>query len=37
MNTTRYSWPEGLAVTAVLAVLGLLATGWVDPMLPWAR
>ncbi|MFE9423653.1 glycosyltransferase family 2 protein [Kitasatospora sp. NPDC006697] len=28
-------WPEGLAVTAVLALTALLASGWVSPMLPW--
>ncbi|KAA2256371.1 hypothetical protein F0L68_26700 [Solihabitans fulvus] len=28
---------EALALTAVLAVLGLLASGWVDAMLPWTR
>ncbi|MFJ6440197.1 glycosyltransferase family 2 protein [Streptomyces sp. NPDC091649] len=28
-------WPEGLAASAVLLLTGLLASGWVDPMLPW--
>ncbi|AUG75120.1 glycosyl transferase [Kitasatospora sp. MMS16-BH015] len=28
-------WPEGLAITAVLALTALLASGWVRPMLPW--
>ncbi|MER5635430.1 cellulose synthase catalytic subunit [Kitasatospora sp. NPDC002227] len=28
-------WPEGLAVTAVLTLTALLASGWVRPMLPW--
>ncbi|GAB1692307.1 hypothetical protein KRM28CT15_41100 [Krasilnikovia sp. M28-CT-15] len=33
----RIGWPEALAITAVLAVLALVASGWVDAMLPWAR
>ncbi|MGW2653079.1 glycosyltransferase family 2 protein [Streptomyces sp. NPDC001478] len=28
-------WPETLAVTATLVLTALLASGWVDPMLPW--
>lgn len=28
-------WPEALAASAVLLLTGLLASGWVDPMLPW--
>ncbi|MFF5334070.1 glycosyltransferase family 2 protein [Streptomyces sp. NPDC013181] len=28
-------WPEGLAVTATLVLTALLASGWVNPMLPW--
>ncbi|MFG2824595.1 glycosyltransferase family 2 protein [Kitasatospora sp. NPDC048365] len=28
-------WPEGLAVTCALALLGVLASGWAAPMLPW--
>ncbi|WP_441247973.1 glycosyltransferase family 2 protein [Kitasatospora sp. McL0602] len=28
-------WPEGLAVTALLVLTALLASGWVSPMLPW--
>ncbi|MGC5364445.1 glycosyltransferase family 2 protein [Streptomyces sp. DT24] len=28
-------WPETLAVTAALVLTALLASGWVDPMLPW--
>ncbi|MCX4804068.1 cellulose synthase catalytic subunit [Streptomyces sp. NPDC058682] len=28
-------WPETVAASAVLLLTGLLASGWVDPMLPW--
>ncbi|MFD8948844.1 glycosyltransferase family 2 protein [Streptomyces xanthophaeus] len=28
-------WPETLAASAVLLLTGLLASGWVNPMLPW--
>ncbi|MFE7575745.1 glycosyltransferase family 2 protein [Streptomyces sp. NPDC057521] len=28
-------WPEALAVTATLVLTALLASGWVNPMLPW--
>lgn len=28
-------WPETLAVTATLLLTALLASGWVNPMLPW--
>ncbi|MFG2996828.1 glycosyltransferase family 2 protein [Streptomyces sp. NPDC048340] len=28
-------WPETIAASAVLVLTGLLASGWVDPMLPW--
>ncbi|MFD3517461.1 glycosyltransferase family 2 protein [Streptomyces sp. NPDC058657] len=28
-------WPETLAATALLLLTGLLASGWVNPMLPW--
>ncbi|NEC05747.1 glycosyl transferase, partial [Streptomyces sp. SID7909] len=28
-------WPEALAVTATLMLTALLASGWVNPMLPW--
>ncbi|MFE9259118.1 glycosyltransferase family 2 protein [Streptomyces sp. NPDC006879] len=28
-------WPETLAASAVLILTGLLASGWVNPMLPW--
>ncbi|MGW0668196.1 glycosyltransferase family 2 protein [Streptomyces sp. NPDC002746] len=28
-------WPETLAVTVTLLLTALLASGWVDPMLPW--
>lgn len=33
----RIGWPESVAVTAVLALIALVASGWVDPMLAWAR
>ncbi|GIG59086.1 hypothetical protein Lfu02_34580 [Longispora fulva] len=36
-TTSGYGWPEGLAATLVLAVLALVASGLVDPMLPWTR
>ncbi len=36
-DADRLGWPEALALTVALAVLSLLASGWVDPMLPWAR
>ncbi|CAM5739048.1 putative protein OS=Streptomyces microflavus OX=1919 GN=Smic_26240 PE=4 SV=1 [Streptomyces microflavus] len=29
-------WPETLAASAVLLLTGLLASGWVNPMLPWS-
>jgi cellulose synthase (UDP-forming) len=29
------SWPESLAITVVLILIGVLASGLVDPMLPW--
>ncbi|MFG2975697.1 glycosyltransferase family 2 protein [Streptomyces sp. NPDC048331] len=29
-------WPETVAASAVLLLTGLLASGWVDPMLPWS-
>jgi hypothetical protein len=28
-------WPDGLAITVGLAVIALLATGWVDPTVLW--
>ncbi|MFJ3723807.1 glycosyltransferase family 2 protein [Streptomyces sp. NPDC090045] len=28
-------WPETVAASAVILLTGLLASGWVDPMLPW--
>ncbi|MER5883251.1 cellulose synthase catalytic subunit [Streptomyces sp. NPDC001941] len=28
-------WPESLAASALLLLIALLASGWVDPMLPW--
>ncbi|MFJ9344116.1 glycosyltransferase family 2 protein [Streptomyces sp. NPDC101733] len=28
-------WPETLAASALLLLIGLLASGWVNPMLPW--
>ncbi|MEU9083510.1 cellulose synthase catalytic subunit [Streptomyces sp. NPDC048357] len=28
-------WPETVAASALLLLTGLLASGWVDPMLPW--
>ncbi|MDJ0382031.1 cellulose synthase catalytic subunit [Streptomyces sp. G-G2] len=28
-------WPETLAASAALLLIGLLASGWVNPMLPW--
>ncbi|MCJ0871929.1 glycosyltransferase family 2 protein [Streptomyces sp. AP-93] len=28
-------WPETLATSAVLLLTGLVASGWVNPMLPW--
>ncbi len=28
-------WPETVAASAILLLTGLLASGWVDPMLPW--
>ncbi|MFI9628384.1 glycosyltransferase family 2 protein [Streptomyces sp. NPDC052042] len=28
-------WPEALAATSTLLLVALLASGWVDPMLPW--
>ncbi|MFE6982186.1 glycosyltransferase family 2 protein [Streptomyces griseus] len=28
-------WPEALAASAVLLLTGLIASGWVNPMLPW--
>ncbi|MFF9075966.1 glycosyltransferase family 2 protein [Streptomyces sp. NPDC014735] len=28
-------WPEALAATSALLLVALLASGWVDPMLPW--
>lgn len=28
-------WPETLAASAVLLLTGLVASGWVNPMLPW--
>ncbi|MFJ6795426.1 glycosyltransferase family 2 protein [Streptomyces sp. NPDC091268] len=28
-------WPETVAASAVLLLTGLVASGWVDPMLPW--
>ncbi|TCO45281.1 hypothetical protein [Actinocrispum wychmicini] len=27
-------WPQALAITVTLAAVGLVASGWVDPMLP---
>jgi hypothetical protein len=30
-------WPEAVAITTSLAVAALLASGWADPMLPWAN
>jgi hypothetical protein len=33
----RIGWPESVAVTAVLALIALIASGWVDPILPWVR
>ncbi|MEQ4609626.1 cellulose synthase catalytic subunit [Streptomyces cavourensis] len=29
-------WPETLAASALLLLTGLLASGWVNPMLPWS-
>jgi hypothetical protein len=29
------AWPEAVAITVLLLAVALLATGWVDPMLPW--
>ncbi|MBB5871435.1 hypothetical protein F4553_004814 [Allocatelliglobosispora scoriae] len=31
------SWPDALAITVALALVGLAASGWVDAMLPWAK
>ena len=28
-------WPEALAATTLLVLTALLASGWVNPMLPW--
>ncbi|BFU45182.1 hypothetical protein KRMM14A1004_34190 [Krasilnikovia sp. MM14-A1004] len=33
----RIGWPEAMGITAALALLALVASGWVDAMLPWAR
>lgn len=28
-------WPDSLAITVMLLLAGLAASGFVDPMLPW--
>jgi hypothetical protein len=33
----QLTWVEASAGTLVLAVGGLIASGWVDPMLPWTQ
>jgi len=31
----RISWIEVIGYTAVILLIGLLATGWFDVMMPW--
>ena len=30
-------WIDGLAISCLLALGGMVAQGWFDPMLPWAH
>jgi hypothetical protein len=33
----RLQWPESVAITAVIALAGMIASGWFNVMLPWVH
>ncbi|MFD2082451.1 hypothetical protein SAMN05421678_102104 [Actinopolymorpha cephalotaxi] len=36
-TSASLAWPEAVAITVLLLAVALLASGWIDPMLPWRR